>query len=90
LCDLYEKETGQGEWKLYRYTPGSYVFVLSHGFGNGTWLSQEIKEWSGMSSSLGLYRKWWKKKRALSEDNDKFGKSFDEIADIIEKNVKKL
>lgn len=45
-------------------------------------LPEEVQEWSGMMSSIGEYGEF-KEANSLTDDNDE-GKSFDEIADIID------
>lgn len=71
LCDLHRKSTNGPDWKF----EGEY-------FNSWQILPGEVREWAGLNSSIGLYNSG---KAALAQDNDD-GKSFKEIADIIEAN----
>ncbi len=73
LCDLYSKAAG---------TPWTTEPLQEAKFMHGAidYLPEQVMNWSGMTSADGDYGV-----RSLIEDNDK-GKSFIEIANIIEKH----
>lgn len=76
LCDLHRKETNQGDWSPHG---SSNVFTY---LNISSTLPEEVQEWSGMKNGYGYYTDGHDK---LTSDNDN-GKTFLEIADIIEKH----
>ena len=78
-CDLYMKEHG-GEWTPSISLPGAYTFA-----DQATVAPKMVMEWLGLKSHNGVYHDM----RCLAEDND-MGKTFDQIADIIDSNPKGL
>jgi len=83
LCDLYLKETGEGEWSK------EEGVCYSIADGSGGLLPESVRNWAEMRSKTGNYIT-----RSLIADNDNNsdggGKSFVEIAGIIKANVKNL
>ena len=81
-CDLYRKETGEGEWIL--GTQSYYVFENENGNATNV-LPSKVKKWLGLSTKGGRYgyRRGSADGSSLYECNDT-GKSFLEIADIVE------
>lgn len=93
LCDLYQK-THKNELK-----ESAENSFYSRNNGKGGWytiyiencegtLPQKVKTWAGMRSEEGYL---WRKRSlpSISEHND-LGKSFKDIADIIEENIENL
>ena len=76
-CDVYSKETGEGEWSMGAHTRTSYSFGVD-GIYIKDHLPQEVVEWFGLSTKDGGWRH-----SSLSMRNDT-GSSFNKIADIIE------
>lgn len=73
LCDLYAKETGQGEWEP-SYTPGRYRFKLGEeGYVSNA--PEAVEEWAGLDSFLRV--------GVIMNHNDN-GETFPEIAKLIE------
>lgn len=72
LCDIYSKEHNV-EWEQ----DGNYEIL-----DNGYLLPKEVVLWSEMNTDVGAYDD---SNYALTTDNDS-GKTFDEIAKIIEKH----
>jgi hypothetical protein len=82
LTDLYIKEHKK-EWD-YNLENKQYSFMRSYNF-----LPKEVVKWAGMRNEFGEFYVNKEKRISLYEENDK-GKSFSEIADIIQDNVDKL
>lgn len=72
LCDLFGKECDMGWSNM----AGRYTF-----FGKEKTLMPQVMEWSGIHSRVASYSGG-----TLTYANDNIGKTFDEIADIIEKH----
>ena len=72
LCDISER----GKWKRAK---GGKVFVFNDWYDKT--MPNEVIEWAGMNNGFGLLPD-----TSLTDLNDHEGKSFDEIADVIEKN----
>ena len=86
-CDLYEKATGKGKWKLgyYTYLPSVYAF---HSGYPGTSYKDEafpaaVMRWIGLRDAIGEYSISPSIRNSLTNNNDN-GSSFAEIADVIE------
>lgn len=75
LCDLYLKETGQGEWIDNTFKIGGHDL-------SSTTLPTTVMNWAGMRSHSGNFGGLGK---SLMHMNDS-GASFKTIADAIEKN----
>lgn len=92
LCDLYRKETGDGEWADSHKNYQSVFFD-----GSPYSLPEKVIDWAEMKSKSGVYsevdHKWLVFKKTtmnnLSNINDE-GKSFEQIAGIIEENMEAL
>jgi len=83
LIELYIQEKNKIlKTKIYWKT--SYTGVLEFGGKNG-FLPEKVKNWAGMNTNNGVYSY----KDTLAKDNDN-GKSFKQIADVIEKNYENL
>jgi hypothetical protein len=82
LTDLYRKEHKK-EWD-YNSNHKQYSFMFAYNF-----LPKEVIEWAGMRNEFGEFYVNKEKRITLYEENDK-GKSFSEIADIIEKYLEVL
>ena len=75
-CDLYSKETGKGKWTK----PDSDIsFYFEYGYKESSTLPFDVVDWLGLSCTSGKYHV----QSSLTQDNDG-GKSFAEIADVIE------
>jgi len=82
LCDLYTQATG-AQW--IRKDRAEYQIHFDSKI-----LSPSVREWSGMQSTTGRYENLDTcDKTDLTVDND-YGKTFQEIADIIEKHMEDL
>jgi hypothetical protein len=77
LCELYREETQKGQWISRAFDVGGNRWAFK--------LPQSVAAWAGVRSAVGMYRET----SSLMEDNDQ-GKTFAEIADIIEKYVEEL
>lgn len=82
LCNLAVDE-GIGEWVR---GSGGWLFKTEFDV-DGILLPREVMEWAGMNSFAGMLNN--NTLDTLTDLND-FGKSFKQIANIIEKNVEKL
>lgn len=71
LCDLYIKETGKLQWKD---SDHEYLFQIDE---NTCFLPLDVRKWSDLTQ----------KRATLMEMNDELDKSFNEIADYIEKEL---
>lgn len=76
LCDVYHKATGQGEWVLSPSSDVRYSFGDIFGF-----LPEEVKVWADVSD-FGSYGQ----ENSLVRQNDGEGKTFLQIAEIIQEN----
>jgi len=89
LCDLYGKEHDV-PWSMHPQTPGMRVFD-----GETTTLPESVRLWAGLGSSLGEQVEFevdddselGVHTEALPEINDAWGKSFNEIANLIEEQL---
>lgn len=73
-CDIYAKETGAGEWE-------GNIFIANDHTASVV-LPQSVRAWLGLTDDAGGYADG---QCSLACDNDE-GKSFEEIATIIESN----
>lgn len=73
LCDVYQKQTGKGEWR-------DRVFFDGAGDDSSGYLPRAVQEWAGLSVSNPLLGRML----TAAELNDS-GKSFEFIAGRIEK-----
>ena len=81
LCDIYNKETREGSW---RESDFSYEFI-NEGKPNVTiYLPSYIAKWAGLSETDPRIKS--KGNQPISHINDK-GTSFNEIAELIEKEL---
>lgn len=78
LCDLHRQHTGGPEW-MFDVAVGRTCYLR-----NSMFLPKEVMDWSGLKSVSGLYM-LNDVSYELTHDNDN-GKTFEEIADIIEAN----
>lgn len=103
LCDLYHKETGEGEW----VTHDDGIYFYDGGQSSSVVLIDTVLNWSGMSFNNGTvndldptplykgehnsksYGKNYKTK-ALAEANDWAPITFPEMAALIRKNAHRL
>jgi hypothetical protein len=74
LCDISELST----WSIY----GTYAC-------SSVSLPSPVKEWAGLKTNEGNFNNRWERYWSLTYLNDS-GKSFEEIADIIEENWEEL
>lgn len=95
LCDVVHKELGIGEWEdqsdrnTFSDQPRA-IFVVDSERTSGQ-IPEKIREIVSMHSNNGLYElDETYEKRTLWRDNDRNGKTFNEIADIIEKHWEEL
>lgn len=84
LCDLYLQEGNPGEWKYVRggINVRFYPDPTTLEGSNAAYLPESVQQWAGMDSDNGSMGTEY----PLSTLNDA-GKSFLEIADIIEQNL---
>lgn len=86
LTDLYEKENNRGKWiRVKTDLPDQFVFDVGNGY-NYSFLPGTVCDWAGISridSSVDI----GDGTDDLITLNDALGKSFNEIADIIEKHL---
>lgn len=83
-CALYMKEKG-GKWK--KDKAGDYRFL-----NEPAYLPEKVKKWLGLNDDTGVYRDMdngYEFGTSLTDKNDN-GKTFDEIASIIESQPKGL
>lgn len=73
-CEVYEKETGE---KIPRDYKG-FIFNMDPGLSYDL---KKVKDWLGLETDSGHY--FGKHRECLTDDNDN-GKTFNQIADIIE------
>jgi hypothetical protein len=82
LCDLYAKQHNI-QWNF--YSKGKFYTLL-----DSWWcLPTEVVLWGNMLNKYGIFLNEENKKIALDKENDK-GKSFLQLADLIEKNIERL
>jgi hypothetical protein len=84
LCDLFQKETGRAEWE-----GGGIYYKMDN---EAAYLISDVTEWSGMQSTDGRFMyedKGISIMNTLATLNDN-GKSFEEIANVIEENWEQL
>lgn len=88
-CELYRRETGQGEWRVIP-GDGTYDFHVN-GISEHAILPPIVKNWLGLLESSGGYEKDsdGMLTQQLTADNDG-GKSFIDIAEIIVKHENEL
>ena len=83
LCNIMQEETG--ELKIGNYQSGlTNAYVYSYDDEVGV-LENKVMEWSGIKDNNGAFKYKNNHSVDLASLNDK-GKTFEEIADIIEKN----
>jgi hypothetical protein len=96
LCDIFHKKYGEGKWQevpvddcctLIGGDPETFV-TSGCEYASSAWgsLPPLVQKWAGIADNCGLLPDG----KYLSELNDQGGKSFNEIADIIEQNVEGL
>lgn len=84
-CDAYMDSTGFGRWSIDPDNPdASPQFITINTFGepqrfDSGVLPPVVREWLGLKSINGSYVNG-----SLTSDNDSNGKTFEEIADIVE------
>lgn len=85
-CDVYHRETGDGEWQ--KRDDGTYAFIGADGFMYGVNnLPAKVCIWFGLATNPILGKRpedpmsWMSAIRA----NDDYNMTFDEIADLVEK-----
>lgn len=78
-CDVFHEVTGIGQWQ--DRGDGTIEFVVDRtAMGYDAWgMPEDVRVWYGFASSDGVYLGG-----CLIDHNDAHGKSFPEIADIIE------
>ena len=84
LCDLYQKETGEGSWKT-GIKGQNYLYVYE---GQNHFLPSGVCDWAGIENENGHYYKSGSGS-SLTDQNDS-GCSFNAIAKIIEEIVDRL
>ena len=84
-CDVYMKETGEGEWKT---GISGMIFVVGHE-KSGSELPVGVMKWLGMASTYGRYE-YEEHPRDLVYHNDVEGWGFSRIADLIESEPKEM
>jgi len=82
LCNIMQEETGK--LVVTKDLRNKYSFD-----NEGSTLPKSVINWSGLRNSQGHFRDNYDKSQELTALNDE-GKSFKEIANIIEKNYEKL
>ncbi len=75
LCDLYQRETGKGEWT-------SFGFQTAIGCASQVVPPKEVLVWSGLQTEAGEIGD----DQCLAGDNDN-GKTFQEISNTIDSEV---
>ena len=92
LCELYNKDMKKNKKKMLPEKVCDNDSDFSHGYsrfgGKKEDLPKEVKDWAGMSSSLGNFDDPFSQP-CLADLNDT-GQKFKTIADIIEKNYENL
>ena len=91
-CEIYRRETDLGEWVDHKPTYKAFKLPEKESHLTGTniagvtaILPAEVARWFGFSTTTGIYHE----NSSLANDND-IGKTFAEIADIIENNPEGL
>lgn len=87
LCELHQRETGDGEWVFGRYVTG-------HNESSGVVLTPTVAKWAGLMTS------YTKLMQGVNPDltdgnevhwasawNDDHGATFDQIADMIDRSL---
>jgi hypothetical protein len=84
LCDLYNKETGQGEWG--ERVGNRYDFKTPDGSFNVNYAPDEVLKWAGLSGSvhIDIIDPTLGVDRQLASINDQSA-SFDPVISVIEK-----
>lgn len=73
-CELYRRETGQGEWD-----------DESHFLGDAHTLPYTVRDWLGLRSEVGGYSAVTPSgEKNLADDHNDKGETFAQIADLIE------
>jgi hypothetical protein len=85
-CDVFRIEAKEGSWK--DHGDIGYRFTIS-GTSNYQDMPEPVRQWYGFTSATGSYRTHDLILKTLSNDND-FGQSFAQIADIIESEPENL
>jgi len=83
-CEIYRRETGQGEWLRAPHRDKDYIFRISESTQSAI-LPLVVQEWLGLSRSLG--ENWGGVSLATMNDS---GESFQSIADFIATEPKGL
>lgn len=81
-CDLYRKETGEGQWRVDGLS-GNNIFVVN-GEYSVYWTPETIKEWLGLKTERGMFYDDAGEEQNLTILNDGAGLSLEEIAKVIE------
>ena len=92
LCEVYKKETGDGQWTEATGTPDSHPYALMFTTikGDDTQLPPKaVYNWAGMNDSNPVVR-YGGLLTHFTALNDKSLLTFDEIAEIIEKSYESL
>lgn len=98
LCDLYRKEAGAGvgEWAPHQmtiddgYKEDGYIWIDDDDQSTGM-LTGSVRDWAGMDRSDGGFRDPGPMAGHISlADMNDTGRSFEEIANIIEAHAKEL
>ena len=82
LCDVYRTETGKGRWYLGAFEPAREA-------GSAMVAPDTVIDWAGLAScnpDVSVAYGNGTKAVAVAELNDLYGKTFAEIADLIETN----
>jgi len=81
-CELYRRETGQGEWEQHADDRSIVEFRLDEEFVGGI-LPPRVQSWLGLREPAGAYYDEYHSQNCLTADNDA-GYTFDRIATIVE------
>lgn len=84
LCNIYQEEKGGLKISTSKYNDDIYSYN-----GNNSTAIDEVMKWSGLKNELGKFKYKNNRTGDLATLNDN-GKSFKQIADIIEKNYEAL
>lgn len=90
-CEVYRKETGEGEWV--KREDGFWVFRVGgpddHGYYDQSWsgLPHKVAEWYGVRQSELTVDFNDDRRNSLTNLNDNEGQSFEQIADLIDEQL---
>lgn len=94
LCELYRRETGQGEWDGPGFLSDSNFSCGSQADYSGSNLPEGVRQWAGMKTCSGTYGYYPfginKEHKSLVYLNDHANFKFSGIASFIEKNWETL